>query len=152
MLVIKEMRFDDLDEVCAIEVDSFIVPWTRQMFESELCSPEKSIYLVACEGKQLIGYIGLNQIQNEGHITTLAVHRTYRRRGIASELIKQVARAALQKKIDLLTLEVRTSNIAAQNLYRKLGFKVAGLRKHYYNETGEDALIMTATDIKKITG
>lgn len=141
------MTFADLDEVCRLENESFPVPWTRNLFEQELQQPEKTIYLVACSNERVIGYVGLSQALNEGHITTLAVDKDFHRRGIASTLILHVAAEALKRKMDVLTLEVRASNLTAQDLYRKFGFKIAGIRKSYYPESGEDAFIMTLKDI-----
>lgn len=150
MIELMDMDFCDLDEVCEMERECFPVPWTRSMFENELCMPDRTIYLVARENTRLIGYIGVSQIQNEGHITTIAVDDQYRRQGVASGLLLRTVAEAVRRQIDIMTLEVRVSNWPAQNLYLKFGFKVVGLRKNYYPETGEDALIMTATNIEDI--
>jgi ribosomal-protein-alanine N-acetyltransferase len=135
------MRPWHLDQVYQIELDSFVIPWTRRDFEKELKN-NLAIYIVALENTEVIGYAGMWHVVNEGHIVNVAVKEGKRRRGVGSELIKRLTEIALEKEMMGLTLEVRMSNAAGQRLYHKFGFKAEGIRGRYYSDTGEDAIIM----------
>lgn len=122
-------------------------PWSLSLFLSELRYTESRVYLVARSGLSVVGYAGLMLVAGDGHITNVGVDPERRREGIATRLLVELARRALAEGAEALTLEVRASNEAAQALYRRFGFVPAGVRKNYYSDSNEDALIMWANDI-----
>ncbi len=140
-LTIKPMTEEDLPAVVAIEQASFSDPWYLQSFRSELLYNRKAIYLTARHRDNIIAYIGAWVVVDEGHITTLAVDKEYRRLGVASRLLETLIEKVLPLGVRRLTLEVRPSNNEAFGFYEKWGFTVQGRRKSYYYD--EDALIMT---------
>lgn len=143
MITIDMMAMDDLEQVLAIESNSFSTPWSKRAFEMEVSGRnEYAYYLVARCGNQVVGYLGAWFIVNEAHITNIAVKPSARRKGIAQQLMEFFFNQARLRKIDAVTLEVRVSNHSAQELYRKLGFKDMGVRPKYYQDNQEDALIM----------
>jgi ribosomal-protein-alanine N-acetyltransferase len=127
--------------VIAIETQCFPTPWSKKLFEKEL-ELENTIYLVVREEGKVVGYVGLQKVLNEGHITNLAVHPKYRRRKIGITLAKKVMQKAKEAGVNHFILEVRASNKEAQNLYEKLGFVIIGWRKGYYQNPVEDAMLM----------
>lgn len=139
---IKKMKKGHLDGVMVVENLSFKIPWSRVSFMEELTTNDLAIYFVAISDGQVIGYGGLWQILDEGHITNIAVHPEFRRCGAASKIMDKILDICDENGIKSLTLEVRKNNFAAQKLYGKYGFKIEGMRKGYYTDTGEDALIM----------
>jgi len=140
-VVIREIRYSDLDDLAAIEQASFSVPWTRGMLEEEYFNSLARYRVLEYRGT-IAGYIGMWRIMDEGHITNLAVRPEFRRRGFARMLLKDLVDYARENGIGSLTLEVRVSNLPAISLYESLGFTVEGRRKNYYADNGEDALIM----------
>lgn len=141
-VTIEPMTLDDLDEVLSIETLSYPTPWSRRAFESELTGNAYAKYFVARKGRSVVGYIGMWVILEEAHITNVAVHPEHRRQGIGEKLMTYCFDQARKMGATRMTLEVRVSNITAQNLYRKLGFEAKGIRKGYYSDTNEDAIIM----------
>ena len=139
---IKEMKKEHLDGVMVVENLSFKIPWSRNSFLEELTTNDLAIYFVATVDGQVIGYGGLWKIFDEGHITNIAIHPEFRRCGAASKIMDKILSVCDENSIKSLTLEVRKNNFSAQNLYKKYGFKIEGIRKEYYTDTGEDALIM----------
>lgn len=142
---IQKMTFDDLDEVYEIDKESFPIPWTKTSFEEELKNM-LAMYLVAKEDGKVIGYIGSWMIIDECHITNIAILSSYRRKGIASELVKELIKYCNENGISYVLLEVRLNNTPAQRLYEKFGFKTDGIRKGYYKNpdgTYDDAILMT---------
>ena len=140
---IRPMSHEDLDRVLEIDRQSFSVPWTARSYRFELeRNPVSRLFVAEYEGR-VVGYIGLWELIDEGHISTLAVAPGYRRRGIASRLIETGLRSLAERGVELASLEVRESNNAAQELYRGFGFEVAGRRRAYYRDNREDALIMS---------
>ncbi len=144
-LTIRPMTHDDLKAVVAIERESFKDPWSIHSFQTELETNRMALYLVGSLQGRVVAYIGAWIVLNEVHITTLAVDKAYRRRGIASRMIGALAEMTGPRGASCLTLEVRPSNEAARHFYEKLGFEVLGRRKHYYAD--EDALIMTKNNL-----
>lgn len=140
---IRQMCFTDLNELMAIEQASFTVPWTRGMLEDELYNSHAWYRVIEADNK-IAGYAGMWKILDEGHITNIAVHTDYRRRGLARSLILDLIDHAKSCAIHALTLEVRVSNTPAVSLYEAMGFTVEGRRKRYYPDNREDALIMWA--------
>jgi len=139
---ILRMQPSDLDEVLAIERVSFPTPWSRGAFMAELFDSSRSCYLVAKLNGRVVGYIGVWLILDEAHITNIAVHPCYRRRGIGRKLLRSMMRVAASRGAKRMTLEVRASNIGAQRLYEQLGFTSVGVRRGYYHDNNEDAIIM----------
>jgi ribosomal-protein-alanine N-acetyltransferase len=122
-------------------------PWTHSLFLSELSLRATRSYFIARIGRDVVGYVGLMMTAEDGHITTIAVDPRWQRHKIATRLMLMAAREAQQRFAQNLTLEVRLSNLAAQHLYRRFGFAPVGVRKNYYQETNEDALVMWAHGI-----
>jgi ribosomal-protein-alanine N-acetyltransferase len=139
------MTEEDLDGILEVEKTSFPIPWSKESFKDEL----KNIlatYLVAKVGNTIIGYIGAWFVIDECHITNIAVHKDYRKQGIASKLVLELLKLCKKHECTYITLEVRAGNMPAQNLYSKFGFLNEAKRKDYYrNPDGshEDAIIMS---------
>ena len=142
MIAIREMEIDDLSQVMEIENATFAVPWTEMGYFSFLMR-EDTLFLVAEEEGKILGYCGLLMVLDEGDITNVAVEKSRRGQGIGEALVRELAARAARRGSALLHLEVRQSNQAARGLYRKLGFLEDGLRKGYYEEPREDAVLMT---------
>ncbi|WP_243139980.1 ribosomal protein S18-alanine N-acetyltransferase [Romboutsia faecis] len=147
-LVIEEMKVDDIDGVFEVEKSCFEDYWSKDSFKKEL-SNNLAKYLVAKVDGKIAGYVGIWFVVDEGHITNVAVHEDYRGKKIGDKLINELVQVCKDNKIVSMTLEVRASNKIAQNLYRKYGFKMAGIRKEYYSNNKEDAIIMW-NDIKEV--
>lgn len=135
------MKSSDLDAIMSIEKASFSSPWSARFFLQELKVP-CARSLLAVEGEKAVGYIIYWLLPGEIDIHNLAVHPAYRRQGIGRALLQAVIGEAKRRGSVGVTLEVRTSNEAAQRLYQSLGFVASGVRKGYYSDTGEDALAM----------
>ena len=142
MVRIERMRREHVDAVYEIELTSFAIPWTKGEFYKELEENKNSVYFVATDGCDVVGYAGMWHIVNEGHITNVAVRENARRRGVGGLLLGALIREAEKREMIGLTLEVRMGNEKAQRLYTKYGFKPEGLRRNYYSDTREDAIIM----------
>lgn len=141
-LWIRPMKAEDIDEVLVIESLCFPTPWSREAFRAEIEDNYCARYVVAELEGMVIGYGGMWIIIDEAHITNIAVHPNYRGRGVGEAIMKGLIQTAARLKVEGMTLEVRVSNMIAQNLYKKLGFVAIGVRKGYYTDNGEDALIM----------
>lgn len=141
MIKLEMLNKSHVDGIVAIEEESFASPWSRASVEKELKN-NMAIYVVALEDNKVVGYGGMWHVINEGHITNIAVKEAYRHQGIATAIINKLSEIAEEKEMIGLTLEVRMSNIPAKSLYTKLGFKLEGIRKEYYSDNREDALIM----------
>lgn len=144
---IVPMRRRHLRSVLRIENRVYPRPWSLSLFMSELALRASRLYYVARVGGAVVGYAGLMLTGDDGHITTIAVDPAWHRHKIGTRLLAYLARQAVRRGVRNLTLEVRVSNTAAQAMYRKFGFQPAGIRKNYYVETNEDALVMWAHDI-----
>lgn len=142
MTEIVRMTEEDVAAVAELEKKCFAVPWSEKSFHDEMKN-KLAVYFVAKSDVRCIGYAGFWNVSGEGGITNVAVLPEYRRQGIGSMLIAEMIKTAVKLKLDLLTLEVRKSNTAAQGLYKKYGFDIIGERKRYYSDNGEDAWIMT---------
>jgi len=139
---ITEMRLSDLDDVVEIERLCFPTPWSKEAFKMEIMRNFCARYAVARLNGKVVGYIGMWLVIDEAHITNIAVHPDYRHIGIGEKLMRYMMKMAVDMGINRMTLEVRKSNIVAQNLYKKLGFEESGIRKGYYLNNNEDAIIM----------
>ena len=142
MITIDNLRPEDPPKLAELDKRCFAIPWSEKSFGDELKN-KMANYFIARDGDKVIGYAGFWEVYGEGDITNVAVDKDYRRQHIGSRLIEEMIRKAKSMNLELLTLEVRRSNIAAQGLYEKYGFEVLGVRKAYYSDNHEDALIMT---------
>jgi ribosomal-protein-alanine N-acetyltransferase len=140
---IRALHYSDLPEVAAIERRAFPTPWSIAMFVLELSKPT-GVCLAATIERTLVGYTVCSRYDSVWHIMNIAVEPALRRRGIASALLAELYTRAGDPSAQF-TLEVRRSNTAAIELYQRDGFRIAGLRRRYYQDNGEDALIMWRT-------
>lgn len=148
----KKVEIDNLtreyiDDIMVVENLSFSVPWSKGAFLEEIENNKFARYIVAKVDGKAVGYAGMWKVIDEGHITNIAVHPEFRHAGIGSLLMENLIGIARKEGITSMTLEVRKSNIAAQRLYFKYGFAIRGLRKGYYSDNGEDALILWKKDL-----
>jgi ribosomal-protein-alanine N-acetyltransferase len=141
------MRRRHLRSVLRIESQVYPRPWSLPLFMSELNLRTSRAYYVARVDGSVVGYAGLMLTGDDAHVTTIAVDPAWHRHKIATRLLLNLAREARERSARHLTLEVRMSNTGAQALYKKFGFRPAGIRKNYYMETNEDAMVMWADDI-----
>ncbi|MEX1018719.1 MAG: ribosomal protein S18-alanine N-acetyltransferase [Litorilinea sp.] len=154
MVVTRPMQEQDVDAVMALEEICFPTPWSRDMYVHEIAeNPYGSYWVLAPMPSAqnnmppLLAYGGIWLIGDEVHITTLASHPDWRRRGYAGQLLLHLLTQARNGGAVLATLEARTNNAAAVGLYAKLGFESVGVRKGYYADTNEDALLLTLFDL-----
>jgi [ribosomal protein S18]-alanine N-acetyltransferase len=144
---IGTMRRRHVRQILKIEQQVYPRPWSASVFAGEIDQIGRGrIYIVAHTGRHLVGYAGLMVVPDSAHVTNIAVDPARQRHGIGSRLLLTLAREAIKLGAPALTLEVRMSNVAAQQMYRRFGFVPAGVRQHYY-EGAEDALVMWAHDI-----
>jgi ribosomal-protein-alanine N-acetyltransferase len=146
---IQPMRRRHIRAVLRIEQQVYPRPWSSSLFLSELALRSTRAYYVARIGRELVGYAGLMMTLDEGHVTTIAVEPRRHRGKIGTRLLLVLAREAIARGATALTLEVRMSNTAAQDMYRRFGFGPVGVRKNYYQEVNEDALVMWAHDVDR---
>lgn len=137
-LIIRKATFDDSGEIEKIEKACFSTPWSLNSIEESLKN-ECSVFYLAELDSQVVGYMGLQIFSGEGYVTNIGVLPEYRKMGIATALIE----AQMQNEMDFITLEVRQSNVPAISLYNKLGFEDVGVRKNYYSNPTENAVLMT---------
>lgn len=142
--IIRPMEVSDTEQVELIEKQIFSMPWSQKSFE-DACQSEDNIYLVCEMNGQIAGYCGLWTVLGEGNITNMAVSGGLRRLGIAEALMKEMEKRGMSKNVVTYFLEVRKSNEAAVNLYKKMGYVQIGVRKNFYEKPVEDALVMSKT-------
>lgn len=135
------MTADHVSQVAELEKICFSDPWSENSITYELTNP-LSLWLVAVEGDRVAGYVGSQSVMGESDMMNVAVHPDFRRQGVAEKLVLELVAALAKKDNHCLTLEVRASNAPAISLYEKLGFAQIGLRKNYYRNPKEDALIL----------
>jgi ribosomal-protein-alanine N-acetyltransferase len=144
-LGIENCRAEDIDEIMAIETSSFASPWSELLFREEMANPISRIIVgrVLHKGVEtLAGYIVYWLVADELHLQKIAIRKDMRQKGLASHLLREAIESSPKSKTQKATLEVRRSNLSALRLYEKFGFSVKGVRTGYYDDTGEDALIM----------
>ena len=146
ILKIRHMQIDDIEQVLQIEHLSFSMPWPRSSFRYEVTENKASRQWVAEvereDQKQVVGMMVCWVILDEGHIGTLSVHPDFRRQKIGEQILRQAFKELIAEGVFKVFLEVRRSNEAARTLYRKLGFEEDGVRKRYYKDNQEDAILM----------
>ena len=140
---LRAMELADLDAVMAIDRLSFPTPTKLSLFQYELESNDLAHYQLLGAAETAVGFAGHWLLADECHISTIAVHPDWRRRGLGELLLLNILFLANEQAAQLATLEVRQSNQAAQALYCQYQFEIVGERRRYYRDTGEDALIMT---------
>jgi ribosomal-protein-alanine N-acetyltransferase len=141
-LIIRQAEEKDIKPMADMDILCFSTPWSEKSFEQEIKENPLAFYVVAETDGRIVGYAGLWFIEDEGHITNVSVHPEFRRRRIGEALISVLLAYTIKNGVLGHTLEVRVSNNAAISLYMKFGFESAGVRKGYYADNGEDAIIM----------
>ncbi len=142
IITFRKMTVDDLDDVMEVEVNSFTLPWSREAFFNELTKNQFAQYLVVEVDQKVVGYCGVWIIIDEAHITNIALLPECRGMKLGEALMAKVMELAREMGALRMTLEVRVSNERAQNLYRKFGFEAGAIRKQYYTDNLEDAIVM----------
>lgn len=140
----RSMQLADIGTICEIEKASFSTPWSEGAFYNELVNNHFAHYLVLEYQGDIVGYGGMWVIMDEAHVTNIAVREAYRGKKLGEQLMLQMQATAVFLGAVKMTLEVRVTNYVAQRLYEKLGFRPAGVRRGYYSDNMEDALIMWA--------
>ena len=146
-LEIREMRESDAEAVAALDDRCFQVSWGIALFQSELISPV-SVALVALRDRRIVGYLCSTLVMDEAHIGTLGVEPELQGLGIGGELMAAFLKNAAMLGCRRVTLEVRASNLSAQRLYRRLGFSPISIRRRYYTDNDEDAVVMWIEDLR----
>ena len=146
-ITLAPMRRRHVHRVVAHERSVYARPWTTGLFLSELARPDTRSYIIARAGALLVGHCGVLYLADEGHVSTVVVAPSWQRHRVATRMLLYQFAHAVDRGVDALTLEVRVANTRARELYRRFGFVPAGIRKGYYPETGEDALVMWAHNI-----
>lgn len=141
MWAVRVMTMADIEAVYALECNCFSVPWSKDSLEKEIAN-KLAYYVVLEEHEKIIGYGGLWGILGEGEITNIAVDTAYRGKGYGSVIVRELIKYGEKEDFERITLEVRQSNVIAQKLYMKSGFKEIAVRKNYYQKPTEDAIIM----------
>jgi ribosomal-protein-alanine N-acetyltransferase len=145
---VTPMRRRHLRGVMAIERQVYSRPWSPNLFLAEMTEPVNRRYLVARIDKDIVGYAGLICYGEEAHVTNIAVDPSHHRRKVASRMLYELLVNAIEMGAQAVSLEVRVSNWGAQRLYGRFGFHPVGLRRNYYQELNEDALIMWTDDVR----
>lgn len=150
---VRPMTLEDIDAVFAIERETFATPWSYGSFVRELTQNASTArYMVLDQDGEAVGYAGMWLVIDEGHVTNIAVRGDCRGMGGGAMLVRALIEEAVRNGLVYMTLEVRKSNAAARGLYQKMGFIDAGLRKRYYEDNREDALVMACEDLPKALG
>ena len=140
-MIFRPMLEVDLDQVVAIEKESMPSPWSKELFEEEL-HREAAHYFVIEEEGQVAGYMGYWEAPQEAHIINLAIGAKFRQRGLGQRMVEACLDFASKRGARLATLEARESNESARRLYEKCGFRFVAIRKKYYSDNQEDAVVM----------
>jgi ribosomal-protein-alanine N-acetyltransferase len=147
------MTLDDLPAVLEIDRQSFPIPWPERSYRFELTqNPAADLFVAEDPDFEVVGFLGYWLIADEVHISTFAVRPGVRGQGIGEQLLVAGLTTARERGAALATLEVRESNLPAIELYQKLGFESVGLRKGYYRDNGEDAILMSLKQLDPLGG
>lgn len=141
-LIVRAAELKDAPEIAEMEKLCFTTPWSLESIQYEIADNKLALYVVGEVDGKVVGYVGIWLIVDEGHITNVAVHPDWRRKHIGEAIIKTLIDVTESHGVVAHTLEVRASNIPAQKLYEKFGFMSVGIRQGYYEDNGEDAIIM----------
>lgn len=139
---VRPMTAEDLLAVSALEKECFSAPWSEKTLEAELRNPLNRFLAAVSEDGKLLGYAGVQTVAGEGSVFNVAVTKTARRHGIGGELVRGIVAKAKEQGAETVYLEVRAGNLAAINLYERAGFVFCGLRKNYYKNPVEHAILM----------
>lgn len=142
-IILESLADEHIDDVLAIERELFPAPWTEAMFRQEVEEKWLSRSFVAKLDGKIIGYVIAWFLRGEVHVLNLAVTKSHHRRGIARRMLAHIVGMANDEAFHLITLEVRVSNDPAKFLYLSMGFAPVGIRRRYYHDNDEDALVMT---------
>ena len=149
---IRRMRLDDISAVVELDKMSFSLPWPERSFRYELTdNPASRCWVVELDGK-IVAMLVSWLLVDEAHIATIATHPNYRQQGFAKKLLTYALQSMKSEGAVTSFLEVREGNLAAQEMYRKFGYKVSGRRKRYYKDNDEDAILMTLESLKVDSG
>lgn len=140
-VIIKPLTEEYVDQVCVLEEEAFSMPWHKESF-LEMIANENACYLVALMGEEVVASCGLRHIVGEGEITNVVTKNTMRGKGVGRKILLRLLEEGSKMGAEAFTLEVRVSNAPAIHLYESLGFVSEGVRKNFYEEPTEDALIM----------
>ena len=147
-VIIRPMRLEDIEHVSRLERRCYTLPWSSSAYVTEVGNPS-AYYTVATElDNTVVGYAGMWVNMDEAHITTIAVDPIQRGRKIGERLLLDLLEEGMERRAKHATLEVREKNLVAHNLYLKYGFEDVAVRKNYYSDNGENAVIMWANDLK----
>lgn len=139
---LRKASIADLDGMIDVELQSFSLPWTKEAFYNEFVNNNFAVYMVLEHRGRIIGYCGVWLVVDEAHITNIAVLPEYRGQKLGEILLRYVMEYAREMGAKSMTLEARVSNLVARSLYKKLGFLDGGIRKNYYTDNHEDAIVM----------
>ena len=145
--VLRRMTLSDVPAVHRLEEAIFSMPWSEKDFVYEMTENKVARYLVIEEAGEIIAFAGAHIILDQAHVTNIAVRQDCRGRGLGRMITRALMQYASNLGAEYLTLEVRQSNAAAQNLYKSLGFVKVSVRKRYYEDTGEDAWLMVCDQL-----
>ena len=146
-VMIRKMTMDDIEQVIAIDRVSFSLPWPERSFRFELTdNPASRCWVAEVDGK-IAGMVVVWLIVDEVHVATIATHPDFRRQGIAKNLLSYALQHLGTEGAQSSFLEVRASNLVAQEMYRKFGYEESGVRRRYYRDNDEDAILMTLSAI-----
>ncbi len=146
-IAVRRMTLKDIDRIAEIEKQSFHTPWTIENFKYELTENRCAVYFVGEVNGVIAGYGGMWKMIDEGHITNIAVDPIYRCQGVGNAILEALIEYSKGNQITGMTLEVRTKNLPAHSLYSKHGFKDEAIRRGYYTNPDDDAIIMWKNDI-----
>ncbi|MBE9207241.1 ribosomal protein S18-alanine N-acetyltransferase [Nostoc sp. LEGE 06077] len=149
-LILRSLTIDDLSAILELDQACFGGLWTMEGYQRELDSPNSELLglFSPLSSIKLLGMGCFWSIVDEAHITILAIHPQYHRQGLGQALLYALLKTSGDRGLERATLEVRASNLAAISLYQKFGFKTAGLRRRYYQDNGEDALILWLSELQ----
>lgn len=149
---IRLMEENDIDEVLEVDKASFPTAWTKEIYETEIMENKHAHYFVATIDEKIIGFVGIWIVHDDAQITNIAILPEYRGRKYGEKLFAFALTYALKQGAIRLSLEVRVSNVVAQKLYRKFGLVPGGIRKNYYPDNNEDAIVMWINLSPKVGG
>ncbi|WP_047979532.1 ribosomal protein S18-alanine N-acetyltransferase [Ornithinibacillus contaminans] len=141
-LVIRKMELSDINQVMSVEIASFSSPWQEYIFEQEITQNQHAYYYVLTINQKVIGYVGMWVVLDDAQITNIAIMPGYRGNKLGEKLFGFAMQQAVGMGVSRLSLEVRVTNIVAQRMYRKFGLVPGGVRKNYYTDNNEDAIVM----------
>ena len=144
MIQVVTMAEEHISALAQLERECFSDPWSEKALSEELSNPN-AVFRVALIDEEVAGYVGMLHVLDEGDICNVAVFDKFRRRGVATALIQHLVDYAVENQLSFITLEVRESNMGAQKFYETMGFETIGIRKNFYDNPKEHAILMNKT-------